>query len=59
MADAGVTLVESASRTCRPPSRAAVAAYRAGPSRGDADARSVVQRSSSTSPMMMPSGPRT
>jgi hypothetical protein len=30
-----------------------------GPSRGDADARSVVQRSSSTSPMMTPSGPRT
>ena len=30
-----------------------------GPSRGDADARSVVQWSSSTSPMMMPSGPRT
>ena len=26
---------------------------------GDADARSVVQRSSSTSPMMMPAGPRT
>jgi hypothetical protein len=30
-----------------------------GPSRGDDDARSVVQRISSTSPMMMPSGPRT
>jgi hypothetical protein len=30
-----------------------------GPSCGDADARSVVQRSSSTNPMMMPSGPRT
>jgi hypothetical protein len=38
---------------------AGVAAYRAGQSRGDADARSVRQRSSSTSPMMMPSGPRT
>ena len=50
----------AASRTCRPPSRPALPPTERGRQcRGDADARSVVQRSSSTSPMMMPSGPRT
>jgi hypothetical protein len=42
-----------------PSNRLARGSKRSWPSPRDADARSVVQRSSSTSPMMMPSGPRT